>query len=336
VANSPHTVVNVDKLTYAANLASLKAIEANRRYEFVKADICDREAIRAIFATHDIDAVLHLAAESHVDRSIDGPAAFLETNVMGTFTLLEVAREYLSRSKPDRAKAFRFVHISTDEVFGSLDEDGYFLETTRYDPSSPYSASKAAADHLVKAWQRTFGVPTLLCNASNNYGPYQFPEKLIPLTIARALDGHSIPVYGKGENVRDWLFVEDFAQAILAVLERGQPGESYNVGSRSERRNIEVVKAICMHLDRLKPLGNGKDRAQLIGFVTDRPGHDQRYAIDPSKIKKEIGWEAKVPFDAGIKRTVSWYIENESWWRPIERHYAGQRLGLGNADTNKQ
>jgi dTDP-glucose 4,6-dehydratase len=335
VANTAHTVVNVDKLTYAANLMSLKQIEGNRRYEFVKADICDREAMRAIIAKHEIDAILHLAAESHVDRSIDGPAAFLETNVMGTFALLEIAREYLAKLKPEKAKAFRFVHISTDEVFGSLDEGGYFLETTRYDPSSPYSASKAAADHLVRAWQRTFGLPAVLCNASNNYGPYQFPEKLIPLTIARALDGRGIPVYGKGDNVRDWLFVEDFAQAILAALERGKPGESYNVGSRSERRNIEVVEAICAQLDKLRPRKDGSGHGKLIGFVTDRPGHDQRYAIDPGKIKRDLGWQAKVPFDAGIERTVSWYIDNEEWWRPIEQRYSGERLGLGAANAGK-
>jgi dTDP-glucose 4,6-dehydratase len=334
IANTPHTVVNVDKLTYAANLASLKSIERSPRYEFIKADICDREAMRSLLAKYGIDAILHLAAESHVDRSIDGPAAFLETNVMGTFSLLEAARERFSKLKGDKAKAFRFVHISTDEVFGSLEDTGHFLETTRYDPSSPYSASKAAADHLVRAWQRTFGLPALLCNASNNYGPYQFPEKLIPLTIARALDGRSIPVYGKGENVRDWLFVEDFAQAILKALMHGKPGESYNVGSRSERRNIDIVKAICSHLDQVKPRNGGLNHAQLISFVTDRPGHDHRYAIDPSKIKHDLGWEAQVPFDAGIKRTVGWYIENESWWRPIEQHYAGERLGLGAVSAN--
>jgi dTDP-glucose 4,6-dehydratase len=333
IANTPHSVVNVDKLTYAANLASLEAIERSSRYEFVKADICDRETMGGVFSKFDVDAVLHLAAESHVDRSIDGPAAFLESNVMGTFTLLEVAREWLSGKKANKADTFRFVHISTDEVFGSLDSTGYFLETTRYDPSSPYSASKAAADHLVRAWQRTFGLPALLCNASNNYGPYQFPEKLIPLTIARALAGRSIPVYGRGENVRDWLFVEDFAQAILAALLHGKPGESYNVGSRSERRNIDVVEAICADLDWLKPRGGGKSYGQLISFVTDRPGHDHRYAIDPGKIERDLGWRAQVPFDAGIKRTVKWYVENESWWRPIEQRHASERLGLGTAST---
>jgi dTDP-glucose 4,6-dehydratase len=327
VASTAAHVVNVDKLTYAANLRSLDPIAQSRRYTFVRADICDREAMEAVFARHAPDAVMHLAAESHVDRSINGSDQFIRTNVLGTHTLLEAARAYWMRLSPDRARAFRFLHVSTDEVYGSLGPTGFFTEETAYDPSSPYSASKAAADHLASAWHRTFGLPVLISNCSNNYGPYHFPEKLIPLTILNALEGKSLPVYGDGCNVRDWLYVEDHARALVAILERGHPGETYNVGGGNERTNLEVVNAICDTLDAFVPIG--ASRRRLITFVPDRPGHDHRYAIDAGKLERQLGWRAQEDFDSGLAKTVRWYLDNQAWWEPLRKDvYAGERLGL--------
>jgi dTDP-glucose 4,6-dehydratase len=322
-----NAVVNVDKLTYAGNLASLLSVSQDIRYALVRADICDRAAMDAVFREHAPDAVIHLAAESHVDRSITGAAAFIETNVLGTFTLLEAARAYWSALPPDRKGKFRFLHVSTDEVYGSLGANGLFTETTAYDPSSPYSASKAASDHLAMAWHRTYGLPTLISNCSNNYGPYHFPEKLIPLTILNALEGKPLPVYGTGSNVRDWLYVDDHARALELIVRQGRPGETYNVGGANERTNVDVVRTICSVLDRLLPAG--APHARLITFVADRPGHDFRYAIDASKLRTELGWHAEHTFDTGIARTVAWYLDNAWWWRPLrERVYAGHRLGL--------
>lgn len=322
-------VVNIDKLTYAANLASLDSIASNPIYTFHKLDICDADGVNAVLAKEQPDGVLHLAAESHVDRSITGPAAFIATNIAGTYTLLEASRAYWDKLPAARKERFRFLHVSTDEVFGSLGDDGAFTETTPYDPSSPYSASKAASDHLVRAWHRTYGLPTVLSNCSNNYGPFHFPEKLIPLVITNALMGRPLPVYGQGSNVRDWLFVDDHARALVAILERGTPGESYNVGGRAERNNLAVVHAICSQLDKLQPRKDGKPHDSAITFVTDRPGHDFRYAIDPRKIEREIGWRASENFDTGIEKTVRWYLANEAWWRPLrESKYDGERLGL--------
>jgi dTDP-glucose 4,6-dehydratase len=322
-----HEVVVVDKLTYAGNLASLAPVSSDPRYFFEKLDICDADGIRAAFFKHQPDAVVHLAAESHVDRSISGSDVFVQTNVVGTFTLLEAARAYLEANKRVREKGFRFVHVSTDEVYGSLGESGSFSETTPYDPSSPYSATKAASDHIAKAWHRTYGLPVIVSNCSNNYGPYQFPEKLIPLTVLNALHGISLPVYGDGSNVRDWLFVDDHARALALILEKGQPGETYNVGGRNERRNIEVVSQICACLDELRSSHARHDR--LITYVADRPGHDQRYAIDASKLETTLGWRAKETFETGIKKTVSWYLERDDWWRPLRDNvYRGERLGL--------
>ena len=319
-------VVNVDRLTYAGNLESLREASGSPRYVFERADICDAAAMRRLFEAHEPSAVIHLAAESHVDRSIDGPAAFVQTNVVGTFTLLQEARRYWSALPAERAGRFRFLHVSTDEVFGSLGETGFFTEETPYDPSSPYSASKASSDHLATAWQRTYGLPVVVSNCSNNYGPYHFPEKLIPLIILNALGGEQLPVYGKGENVRDWLYVEDHARALDIIVERGRIGETYNVGGRNERRNIEVVRRICEVLDRISPAN--RPRHELISFVTDRPGHDARYAIDATKLESELGWRAQENFDTGIEKTVQWYLENEWWWQPLRERYAGQRLGL--------
>ena len=322
-------VVNIDKLTYAANLASLDSLSGKPNYTFQKLDICDRDGINAVFKAEQPDGILHLAAESHVDRSITGSAEFISTNIIGTYTLLEAARGYWAGLPGVRKEKFRFLHVSTDEVFGSLGDDGAFTETTPYDPSSPYSASKAASDHLAVAWHRTYGLPVLLSNCSNNYGPYHFPEKLIPLVITNAVMGRPLPVYGQGSNVRDWLFVDDHARALVGILERGKPGESYNVGGRSERNNLEVVRAICAQLDALQPHPNGKPHASAITFVTDRPGHDFRYAIDPQKIEREIGWRAAESFETGIEKTVRWYLANETWWRPLrESKYDGERLGL--------
>ena len=320
-----HAVVNLDALTYAANLANVASVGNSPHYAFVEADLRDPPALAAAFAAHRPDAVLHLAAESHVDRSIDGPGAFVETNVTGTYNLLQAALDYWrSEGKPE---GFRFHHISTDEVFGSLGPTGLFTEDTPYSPNSPYSATKAASDHLVRAWHETYGLPILLTNCSNNYGPFHFPEKLIPVVILRAMAGQPIPVYGQGVNVRDWLYVEDHADALLTVLERGVVGRGYNVGGANEARNIDIVRTICAILDRLRPEGAPHDR--LITFVEDRPGHDLRYAIDATRIREELGWKPSVTLEQGLERTVAWYIANEEWWRPLQdRAGVGQRLGV--------
>lgn len=372
------SVLNVDKLTYAGNTESLKEISGDPLYQFEQADICDQSKIADLFADFQPDTVMHLAAESHVDRSIDGPSAFIETNIVGTYNMLACALEYwrtLQKSEdssqkssaakqtpdlrspssgnlPPKASDFRFHHISTDEVYGSLGSEGLFTETTPYDPRSPYSASKASSDHLVSAWHHTYGLPTVITNCSNNYGPYHFPEKLIPLVILNALDEKPLPVYGKGDNIRDWLYVEDHARALVAVVEKGTPGETYNVGGRNERTNLEVVETICEILDEIAPLSQrSKVKSQksellssdicppaseqklssykdLITFVQDRPGHDQRYAIDATKLEKELGWEAEENFDSGIRKTIQWYLDNEWWWGPLRaERYAGERLG---------
>ncbi len=326
VEEKGYSVLNVDNLTYAGNLASLHTVSNNPNYDFLKADICDRKTMELAFADFQPARVMHLAAESHVDRSITGASAFIDTNIGGTFNLLEVARRYWQELPGEAAARFRFLHVSTDEVYGSLGDHGLFSETTPYDPSSPYSASKAASDHLVKAWHRTYGLPVLLSNCSNNYGPYHFPEKLIPLTILNAIAGRPIPIYGKGENIRDWLYVKDHARALDLIAERGKPGETYNVGGRNERKNIDVALKICEILDELGP--GGESHRNQITFVADRPGHDARYAIDASKLESELGWRALEDFDSGIEKTVRWYIENEWWWRPLQKSYDGERLGL--------
>ncbi|MEG3089573.1 dTDP-glucose 4,6-dehydratase [Sphingomonas sp. PB4P5] len=329
VANKRARVVNLDSLTYAGNLASLRAVEHDEHYFFAHVDILDAEAVGAVLRAHDIDIVMHLAAESHVDRSIDGPGAFIETNVVGTFRLLSAALDYFRTLVGEKRAGFRFHHISTDEVFGDLPFDsGVFTETTPYAPSSPYSASKAASDHLVRAWHETYGLPVVLSNCSNNYGPFHFPEKLIPLVILNALDGQSLPIYGAGNNVRDWLFVDDHARALELVATKGAIGESYNIGGRAERTNLQVVEAICDTLDRARPRADGTSyRAQIV-FVSDRPGHDRRYAIDPSKIERELGWQAQESFDTGLAKTVDWYLANDWWWQPLRaERYAGERLG---------
>ncbi len=321
-----YEVLNIDALTYAGCKASLREVEGKAYHHFLKADICDRVAMDEAIAGFNPDRIMHLAAESHVDRSITGAADFIQTNVVGTFTLLEAARGYWNGLEGEAKKAFRFLHVSTDEVYGSLGDEGLFQESTPYDPSSPYSASKAASDHLAKAWQRTYGLPVVVSNCSNNYGPYHFPEKLIPLTILNALAGRPLPVYGKGENVRDWLYVDDHARALDLIIEKGVPGETYNVGGRNERRNIDVVRRICTVLDELVP--GAAPRERLVEFVTDRPGHDARYAIDAARLETELGWCAQENFDSGIEKTVRWYLENEWWWRPLQDRYNGQRLGL--------
>ena len=331
-----HEVLNVDKLTYAASPEALEEVLADPRQRLLQADICDRAAMARAFAEFRPDAVIHLAAESHVDRSIDGPAAFIETNVVGTFTLLDAALAYWRALDEQRRAAFRFVHVSTDEVFGSLGPEGRFTEETRYDPNSPYSASKAAADHLVRAWHRTYGLPVIVTNCSNNYGPYQFPEKLIPLTIIKAAAGEALPVYGKGENVRDWIHVEDHAQGILAALDRGRPGEGYNFGGASERRNIDVVRQICAYVDTALPDAADAGRERLITFVADRPGHDARYAIDDAKARRELGWAPQRTFEQGLEATVRWYLGHREWWEAIRaRRYGGDRLGLGGAAVGR-
>ncbi len=323
-----HDVLNVDKLTYAGNLESLRAIDNKPHYRFRQADICDRPAMAGLFEEFAPDVVMHLAAESHVDRSINSAGDFIQTNIVGTGVLLEAARAYWSRLAAPQRAAFRFLHVSTDEVYGSLGDSDLFRETTPYDPSSPYSASKAAADHLVSAWTRTYGFPAVISNCSNNYGPFHFPEKLIPLVILNALHGKPLPVYGKGENVRDWLYVDDHAKALVLIATTGRIGEKYNVGGRNERRNIDVVHTICAALDRLRPAA--EPHASLIRFVADRPGHDHRYAIDATKLESELGWRAEENFDTGIEKTVRWYLDNEWWWRPLrEKVYGGERLGLG-------
>ena len=320
-------VVNLDKLTYAANLASLPGAEGHPRYAFERADICDVTALQRIFAKYKPDSVMHLAAESHVDRSIDGPGDFINTNITGTYRLLEAVRAYWIGLEDTKRAAFRFHHISTDEVFGSLGAEGFFTETTAYQPRSPYSASKAASDHLVRAWHETYGLPVVLTNCSNNYGPYQFPEKLIPLMILKGLEGKPLPVYGKGDNIRDWLYVEDHARALRLVLERGEVGESYNIGGLCERTNLTVVHTLCALLDEFNPAGAPHDR--LITFVADRPGHDHRYAIDASKIERELGWLPQESFETGMRKTVEWYLGNRGWWQAIaDGSYQGERLGL--------
>ena len=324
------TELNLDKLTYAANLASLAAIDNDPAYGFHQGDIGDRPAIAALLGSFAPDAILHLAAESHVDRSIDRPGEFIQTNIAGTYVLLEAALEYWRSLPAARATSFRFHHVSTDEVFGSLGPHGKFSETSRYQPNSPYAASKAAADHLVRAWHETFGLPTLMSNCSNNYGPYHFPEKLVPLVILKALHGEPIPVYGTGENVRDWLYVEDHAHALHAVLTGGRPGESYNIGGDGERTNLDVVGAICGHLDELLPHSPHRPHARLIAFVADRPGHDRRYAMDAAKIVAELGWQPRESFETGLRKTVAWYLDNRWWWEPIwSERYRGARLGIG-------
>jgi dTDP-glucose 4,6-dehydratase len=319
----------LDKLTYAGNLESLDSVLSNDKVRFVKADICDAAAVQQVFASFKPTAVMHLAAESHVDRSIDGPAAFLQTNIMGTFQLLEEARKYWQALPVVEAMSFRFHHISTDEVYGSLGETGLFSETTPHQPNSPYSASKASSDHLVRAWFHTYGLPVVTSNCSNNYGPYQFPEKLIPLIILNALTGKKLPVYGNGENVRDWLYVDDHVRALLLVMTRGRVGEVYNVGGCNEKSNLEVVWAICDQLDVIQPLPAGKSRRELIEFVKDRPGHDMRYAIDASKIEKELGWKPQETFASGIQQTIKWYIDNQNEWcaRVLSGKYQMERLG---------
>jgi len=326
ILDKGHEVLNIDALTYAGNLASLHQVDGKPNYRFLKADICDRRQVDQAFREFRPNRIMHLAAESHVDRSITGAADFIRTNVIGTFTLLEATREYWSGLKRSEKDDFRFLHVSTDEVYGSLGRDGAFTEESPYDPSSPYSASKASSDHLAKAWERTYGVPVVVSNCSNNYGPYHFPEKLIPLTILNAMAGERLPVYGKGENVRDWLYVEDHARALDLIIDRGRIGETYNVGGRNERQNIEVVRRICDVLDELSP--SDRPRHELIEFVADRPGHDARYAIDASKLEKELGWRAQENFDRGIEKTVRWYRDNEWWWQPLRESQTGQRLGL--------
>jgi dTDP-glucose 4,6-dehydratase len=321
-------VTNVDKLTYAANLASLIPIASAPGYRFIQADICDRAHMDAVIAETKPDAILHLAAESHVDRSITASAEFITTNIVGTHTLLEATRAYWATLPEPRKSGFRFLHVSTDEVYGSLEPGAFFTEETAYDPRSPYSASKAASDHLVAAWHETYGLPTVTTNCSNNYGPFHFPEKLIPLVMLNALEGKSLPVYGDGRQERDWLYVDDHVRAITLVLEAGRLGETYIVGGRAPRFNIDVVEKLCDILDRLRP--DGASRRRLITFVKDRPGHDRRYAIDPTKIETELGWQAQETFETGLEKTVQWYLDNEAWWRPLrEKVYGGQRLGLG-------
>ena len=328
IAHSPHHVHVLDKLTYAGTLTSLAPVSADPRYGFTRADIGDAEAVAAIFASFDPDIVVHLAAESHVDRSIDGPQAFIETNLVGTYTLLQAARHHWDGLTGARRERFRFHHVSTDEVFGALGDEGLFTEATPYDPRSPYSASKAGSDHLVQAWWHTYGLPITMTNCSNNYGPYHFPEKLIPLMILKALAGEALPVYGRGTNVRDWLFVEDHASAIRLVFEQAPAGQTYNVGGNAERRNIDVVNGLCTLLDQIKPRADGKSYAEQISYVADRPGHDFRYAIDASKIRDQLGWTPQQTFETGLKATVDWYLAHEDWWRPLLDAGAGARLGL--------
>lgn len=331
INHTSDTVINVDKLTYAGNLESLESIAGNERYYFEQADICESDTISAIFCKYQPDVVMHLAAESHVDRSIDGPAAFIQTNIVGTYTLLEACRHYWNSLSYEKKSTFRFHHISTDEVYGDLEStNALFTETTPYSPSSPYSASKASSDHLVRAWLRTYGLPTIITNCSNNYGPFHFPEKLIPLMILNALEGKKLPVYGNGLQVRDWLFVEDHARALYKVATEGVIGETYNIGGHNEKTNIEVVKTICRLLEELVP--NKPDGVteyeDLITYVTDRPGHDVRYAIDASKIERELGWKPQESFESGIRKTVEWYLDNKQWWsRVLDGSYNRERLG---------
>jgi dTDP-glucose 4,6-dehydratase len=326
VGDRGDTVLNFDKLTYASNLASVAPVADSPLYSFRQGDVADAGALGAAFEDFQPDAVIHMAAETHVDRSIDSPRPFVDSNILGVYNLLETVRAYL-RGRPVRAASFRLLCLSTDEVFGSLGPEGLFDETSPYKPSSPYSASKAAGDHLARAWAGTFGLPLMIANTSNNYGPYQFPEKLIPLMILHALEGRPLPVYGKGDQVRDWLFVEDHARALALVLERGKIGETYLIGGRGERTNLQVVTGICDILDEMVPRPGGGSRRDLISYVADRPGHDVRYAIDVSKIERELGWTPQTSFEEGLRRTVRWYIEREDWWRPLHNRYAGERLG---------
>ena len=330
IENTDHRVINVDKLTYAGHLASLSNIDEHERYHFEKMDIVNQKAVREAFHTHQPDAVMHLAAESHVDRSIDGSAEFIRTNIVGTHTLLDEARAYYEALDGSEKEGFRFLHVSTDEVYGTLGETGFFTESTPYDPRSPYSASKASSDHLVRAWHHTYDFPALITNCSNNYGPYQFPEKLIPVVILKALQNESIPVYGDGKNVRDWLFVDDHVRALLTVLESGQPGETYNIGGHNEKQNIEVVTSICSILDEVQSRDDGKPYSEQITFVKDRPGHDWRYAIDASKIKDKLDWEPDETFESGIRKTVEWYLQNVGWCEEVtSNNYNLERLGKG-------
>jgi dTDP-glucose 4,6-dehydratase len=322
-------VLNVDKLTYAGNLDSLELAPGSRQYAFECVDICDERKMRELFSKFEPDAVIHLASETHVDRSIDGPASFIETNIIGTYVLLEAAHKYWAELAGEMGARFRFLHVSTDEVFGSLGATGYFTETTAYEPSSPYSASKAAADHLVRAWHKTYGLPILISNCSNNFGPYQFPEKLIPLTILAALEGKPLPVYGDGQNVRDWLYVEDHCRALRRLLAVGTVGESYNFGGHNEKSNLSVVTQICELLDDLRPRADSRRHRDLITFVEDRPGHDRRYAIDPAKAQRELSWAPKETFSSGLRKTVSWYLANQAWWERVrDGSYQGERLGI--------
>ena len=330
VQNNSRFVVNVDALTYAGNLESLSEVEDSDNYCFEQVNICDMQALTRLFDKYKPDAVMHLAAESHVDRSIDGPAAFIDTNIVGTYNMLETARSYWNQLEEDRKCNFRFHHISTDEVYGSLPEAGLFTETSPYQPNSPYSASKAASDHLVRAWFHTYGLPVLLTNCSNNYGPYQFPEKLIPLMILNALEGKPLPVYGAGDNVRDWLYVDDHVKALAVVLEKGVPGETYNIGGHNEKTNMEVVKTVCALLDELVPASAFKPHEKLIEFVKDRPGHDKRYAIDAAKIKNELNWVPEETFETGLRKTVQWYLDNKQWCQHVQDgSYQRERLGVG-------
>jgi dTDP-glucose 4,6-dehydratase len=327
-------VVNIDKLTYASNRCSIPQAAGHPRYAFAELDICNKNGLRALFECYRPAAVMNLAAESHVDRSIDGPGEFIQTNIVGTFTLLQESLHYWRSLMSARSEAFRFLHVSTDEVYGSLGASGLFTEAAAYAPNSPYSASKASSDHLVRAWHETYGLPTLVTNCSNNYGPYHFPEKLIPHIIIKALAGEPLPVYGDGQNVRDWLHVDDHARALALVLERGQVGDTYNIGGRNEQKNLDVVRMICDQLDLLRPSSDGTPRRQLITFVTDRPGHDRRYAIDATKLETELGWRAEETFETGLKKTVAWYLDNEPWWRAIlDRGYQSARIGLLEPDT---
>lgn len=329
LATTDWQVVNLDKLTYSGNLDSLASVATNPRYRFVQMDICDKDDVASLLEREQPDAILHLAAESHVDRSIDGPSEFIQTNIVGTYQLLDNAKQYWNGLDTQRRDAFRFHHVSTDEVYGSLGPEGSFVETSPYQPNSPYSASKAASDHLARAWFHTFGLPVIVTNCSNNYGPYQFPEKLIPLMILRAIQGQSLPVYGKGENVRDWLYVEDHADALIAVLQRGRIGEVYNIGGNSERRNIDVVNTVCALLDEMLLDAPHRPHGKLVSFVKDRPGHDARYAVDCSKLSRELGWSPRETFETGLRKTVRWYLDNRVWLeRVLTGDYRGERLGL--------
>jgi dTDP-glucose 4,6-dehydratase len=329
IGNTPHQVLNFDKLTYAGTLSTIEPVTHSDRYRFVQGDICDAATVRAVITGFQPQIITHLAAESHVDRSIDGPGVFVQTNLVGTYTMLAEARAYWLDLDEEAKRTFRFHHISTDEVYGSLGETGLFTEDTPYDPRSPYSASKAGSDHLVRAWGHSFGLPVLITNCSNNYGPYHFPEKLIPLIIVKALAGEALPVYGKGDQIRDWLYVEDHVRALQQVFEHGEPGRNYNIGGNNEKQNLEVVKTVCAVLDRLSPRVDGKAYAGQITFVADRPGHDKRYAIDASRIRKELGWQPQESFETGIEKTVRWYLDNQGWWQTlVAERQADQRRGL--------